>query len=132
LALAQTLFDVIDLLSYLHTMGEFQKSWLYFNCSALVTLVIVLLYGFHAMAKRTYHSATAFRSWTLFIGSCLFCSGFFHIIGQIKDNHLFYANCSYGFIAKSMGDESLPDVEAVYLHAYCYKVRSRGDNRKRS
>lgn len=102
-------------------MENFQESWLYFNCAALVTMLIVLLYGFHAMAKKTYHSATNFRSWLLFIGSCLLFSGFFHIIGQIKDNHVFYGNCSYGFTGDK-GEERLEDFHAVYPHAYCYKV----------
>lgn len=122
LAFAQTLFDFVIILSYRYTMADFQASWLYFNCGALVVLVIVLLYGFHAMAKRTYHSATNFRSWTLFVGSCLGFSGFFHIIGQCKDNQLFYGNCSYNFVGKH-NETRLPDGIAVHSYAYCFRVR---------
>ena len=119
--LTQTFFDVFVLLTYRHTMGDFQVSWLYFNCFALVAQLVLLLYGFHAMAKQEYHSATTFRSWLLFIGTSLFFSGFFHIIGQCKDVQLFYTSCSHGFKA-SEHHERLPDDEAVLSHASCRTV----------
>lgn len=119
--LTQTFFDIFVLLTYRDTMGDFQVSWLFFNCFALVAQLVLLLYGFHAMAKQEYHSATNFRSWLLFIGTSLFFSGFFHIIGQCKDVQLFYTSCSHGFKA-SDHHERLPDDEAVLSHASCRTV----------
>lgn len=121
--LGQLAYNVILVLRFDTTMAVFQASWVHFSIIALVSLFAVIIFGFYAISANSDRQASIFKSWILFFTITLFFCGFFHIIAIVRDDSIFYAQCSRGFHGSKDDREIVPDATAVHSHDFCRKVR---------